>query len=83
VLGRIAGPTLVLHAADDPWIPVASHLSLPWPAAGNVSLLVSPGGGHVGFHDRASPIPWHDRCVALFIDFVDGSTTGDGASPGR
>ncbi len=67
VMGRIRVPTLLIHAADDPWIPVDAYSTYDW--AGNAALtpLVAPGGGHVGFHDRAAPPNWHDRCVARWF----------------
>jgi predicted alpha/beta-fold hydrolase len=63
VMGGIAVPTLLLHAANDPWIPASAYRSYDW--AGNAKLrpLLAPGGGHVGFHDRAAPPNWHDRCI--------------------
>ncbi len=47
-LAKIRRPTLILHAADDPFmrpevVPDASELSE------SVTLELSPGGGHVGF----------------------------------
>jgi predicted alpha/beta-fold hydrolase len=48
-LARIARPTLVLNAADDPLIPLESVVRFPLPAAGIVQREVLPTGGHVGF----------------------------------
>ncbi len=70
---RLAGiriPALLLHAADDPWIPAAayreagSHPALP----PGVRVLLAPGGGHVGFHGRGDATPWHQRCVERFFE---------------
>jgi hypothetical protein len=65
-LRRIIIPTLVIHAADDPWIPAASYRCQDWsnPALG---LLMPSSGGHVGFHGRGSHVPWHDRCAVRFL----------------
>jgi uncharacterized protein len=69
-LAAIARPTLLLNAHDDPFIPPES---LPKPAdlSPHVRLLVTPGGGHVGFIDGS---PW--RCGSWAerraLDFLDG-----------
>ncbi len=71
-LARIATPTLVIHAADDPWIPAVSYHGQDWsnPA---LSLLVPRSGGHVGFHGSGSVIPWHDRCAECFLKRKTGT----------
>lgn len=51
-LGGVQKPTVILHAQDDPFMPMtvvpeASELS------SSVQLIVSPQGGHVGFVGRA------------------------------
>lgn len=71
-LGRIATPTLVLHAKDDPFmhesiLPDATILSP------SVCLEVSNKGGHVGFMQGA---PWrpkiwmHQRANRFFASFM-------------
>jgi uncharacterized protein len=67
LLPEIRVPTLVIHARNDPWIPFASYRGVDW--AGNPRLLplFATGGGHVGFHGWGGPLPWHDRCMALFF----------------
>jgi len=67
VLGRIAVPTLLIHAADDPWIPAEAYRTYDWAQNDRLTPLVAPGGGHVGFHDRAAPPAWHDRCIARWF----------------
>jgi predicted alpha/beta-fold hydrolase len=66
-LPEIRVPTLIIHAKNDPWIPYRSYRQVDW--AGNPRLLplLVAGGGHVGFHGRGSPLPWHDRCMSLFF----------------
>jgi predicted alpha/beta-fold hydrolase len=59
-------PTLVIHALDDPWIPRAAYDTVDWTALDPVRLVLTPSGGHIGFHDAASPVPWHDRAIAQF-----------------
>jgi hypothetical protein len=70
-LGFLAGiriPTLVIHAADDPWIPRDAYASYPWHRNPRLVTLFSRWGGHVGFHGRGSRVPWHDRCIASFFE---------------
>lgn len=66
-LSGIATPTLVIHADDDPWIPAAAYRAYDWATNPRLTLLLSPGGGHVGFHGRGSAVPWHDRCILPFL----------------
>lgn len=65
-LGGITCPALMLHARDDPWIPASSYEGLS--TGDGVSLLMAPGGGHVGFHGAGHPVAWHDRCAGIFFD---------------
>jgi predicted alpha/beta-fold hydrolase len=68
VMGGIRVPTLLIHAADDPWIPVDAYITYDWARNHRLTPLVAPGGGHVGFHDRAAPPNWHDRCIAQWFE---------------
>lgn len=65
-LASVRVPTLVIHAADDPWIPVAMYRKIDWAANERLSALITRGGGHVGFHDRAGRR--HDREVVGFFE---------------
>ena len=65
-VGGIRVPTLVIHALDDPWIPRAAYDTVDWTTLASTRLVLTPSGGHVGFHDAASPVPWHDRAIAQF-----------------
>jgi predicted alpha/beta-fold hydrolase len=67
-LHSIRVPTLVVHSLDDPWIPGESYTRFPWRENDSLVPLLSPGGGHVGFHGRGSRVPWHDRSIALFFE---------------
>jgi predicted alpha/beta-fold hydrolase len=69
-LDGIAVPTLVIHALDDPWIPPAAYLVRDWRRNPNVTPLLSPGGGHVGFQGKNRGVPWHDLCTAQFLAAV-------------
>jgi predicted alpha/beta-fold hydrolase len=66
-LGEIEIPTLVIHALDDPWIPSRSYTEYPWARNPFLDALLPSSGGHVGFHARDSRVPWHDRCLAVFL----------------
>lgn len=68
-LKRITVPTLILHAADDPFfteevIPTEEELS---PA---VTLELSPWGGHVGFVEgnAVAPSYWLERRLPDFVE---------------
>ena len=67
LLGRIGKPTLLLHPSTDPWVPAQMYLDVEWSEKGPITLVMPPDGGHVGFHDAVSQIPWHDRCISKFL----------------
>lgn len=67
-LADVRVPTLVVHALDDPWIPPEPHTSFPWRENPHLVPLLAQRGGHVGFHGRGARVPWHDRCLANFLD---------------
>jgi len=71
-LARIAVPTLLVHAHNDPWVPAQSYLSRAWNKDGPLTVALAPDGGHVGFHARDDAQPWHDRVISAF--FADNST---------
>ena len=53
-LARIARPTLIIAAADDPFIPIASFRDAALAANPHITLLTPGHGGHVGFVGRGS-----------------------------
>ncbi len=59
-LSRIATPTLIVHAEDDPFVPrhAVPHAS---ELSGAVTLELSARGGHVGFVAARGPRYWLDR----------------------
>lgn len=65
-LAAIKVPTLVVHALDDPWVPAAMYRQPDWSANGNLSPVITPGGGHVGFHGRGGR--WHDHAIVKFLE---------------
>ncbi len=66
-LAGIKRPTLILHARDDPWIPADSYTAIDWPRLPVIEAVLSPGGGHLGFHGQGSRVPWHDRVTAWWL----------------
>ena len=65
-------PTLVVHALDDPWVPVAAAQELAALQLPGVEVLLTAGGGHNGFHARCdgcggAPGNWGDRLTARWF----------------
>jgi len=76
-------PLLLLQAADDPWVPPQALEALAAQGAGGAiesqglgrrfpSLLLSPGGGHNGFHGHGDGRhrhqgTWADRAIATWL----------------
>ena len=69
-LASIDRPTLILNAADDPMVPVASTRHWPLPASGLVRREVTSTGGHVGFVGRAQA-PGFFWAAQRFLDFLE------------
>ena len=67
-LREIELPTLLIHACDDPWIPSEAYTHYSWSRNPWLQPLLARGGGHLGFHGRGSRIPWHDRCLHVFLE---------------
>ena len=71
--GYVAGitvPTLLIHAQNDPWIPVADYQARSWPTESAISLLIADDGGHAGFHGKDHNVPWQERVSACYLDRV-------------
>ena len=69
-LSQIEVPTLVIHSLDDPMIPAEPYVSVDWDSlerAGYVSRAITGHGGHVGFHQRGTPMPWYAERAAQFF----------------
>lgn len=68
-LPNIEVPTLVVHAIDDPVVPVAPYQAVDWEHLARhtpVRRAVTRTGGHVGFHERGADLPWYvERTVHL------------------
>ena len=66
-------PTLVLHAVDDPWVPVAAARELAALRLQGVEVLLTAAGGHNGFHSccdgrSGEPGTWGDRLTARWFE---------------
>ncbi len=75
-LESISVPTLLLHAMNDPWIPVRPYLERPQPASPHVEIVVARSGGHVGFHEHGQMETWHDRRIEDFLARLEGLDRG-------
>ena len=67
-LDAIATPTLVIHAANDPWVPKDAYDAHDWRRNAFLTALLPDGGGHVGFHAAGDATAWHDRCIARWFE---------------
>jgi predicted alpha/beta-fold hydrolase len=76
LLGEIRVPTLLIHARNDPWIPPTAYLAFDWNSNPRLTPLLPRGGGHVGFHGFGSFVPWHDRCIASFLERLTTARAG-------
>ncbi len=70
LVGNIRLPTLAIHAADDPWIPVEDYLAAKWPEGSPAGALITPSGGHVGFHSKGSKAAWYEAVAKSFFEHV-------------
>jgi predicted alpha/beta-fold hydrolase len=71
-LGLIRRPTLLIHAANDPWIPARMYRDIDLAANRRLLLAMPRSGGHVGFHAGGIDRPWHDMAIARFLDRLAG-----------
>jgi predicted alpha/beta-fold hydrolase len=85
VIRDIRVPSLVLHADDDPIIPSASFRDPSIADNPNVLLVVTPGGGHVGFFAGAPRAGedrrWAENRVVEFFRLLE--ETADDGRPAR
>ncbi|WP_085933146.1 YheT family hydrolase [Enhydrobacter aerosaccus] len=68
---EIRVPTMVLAAHDDPWIPIAHYKDFKWGDNPWLLPVLTPTGGHVGFHGDASNRPWCDVALEKFLERLD------------
>jgi predicted alpha/beta-fold hydrolase len=85
-LGRIKLPTLIIHADDDPLIPDESFRNSAIADNPNVLLLVTRGGGHVGFISDAragEDRRWAENRVVEFCRLLEQAAGGSGKRHGQ
>jgi len=66
-LPKIATPTLMIHAMDDPMIPGEPYRAVLWDELPAITRLITPHGGHVGFHAHGERLPWYIGQIAEFL----------------
>ncbi|MBV6632756.1 MAG: alpha/beta fold hydrolase [Alphaproteobacteria bacterium] len=59
-------PVLLIHAENDPWVPVEPYHVFDWSRNRNLMPLIASGGGHCGFHGTDGP--WHLAMTERFIN---------------
>ena len=71
--GALSCPTLLLHASDDPWVPVGPTQSLYDLRRQDLQVQITRGGGHNGFHGswpsrtEACPGSWGDLYASRWL----------------
>lgn len=63
----IGTPLLMVHAANDPWVPAPIYRDQVWPQNGAITAILTDDGGHMGFHAAGSSYPWYLRAAAPFF----------------
>ncbi|GIH07774.1 amino acid ABC transporter [Rhizocola hellebori] len=66
-LPKIGTPTLVIHSMDDPMIPSEPYRAVRWDELPAITRLITPHGGHVGFHAKGERLPWYVGRIAQFL----------------
>lgn len=63
-------PTLLLHALDDPWVPVSGAQALAAQSLPGVEVVLTAHGGHNGFHGVGDdPLScWGDQLTVRWLD---------------
>ena len=64
-LGDLPLPSLILQSSNDPWIPAGPALAQPQ-LGHQRDIVVTKGGGHVGFHDAQRN--WHIRASIAWMN---------------
>lgn len=70
VANRIRVPTLIMTAEDDPFVPSASFRHPPLAHNPNVTVVVTPHGGHCAYVERAADGYdgyWAEREIVRFV----------------
>lgn len=70
-LERVAVPTLIIYASDDPIVPREAYLRYRWDRNPKLVPLISQSGGHCGFRGPDRRAYWHDACAARFLKNIE------------
>lgn len=75
VVDRIAVPTLILQAIDDPFVRLLPETRAMLLANPNILLVETPHGGHCAYlsRDRGDDIHWAEASVMRYLLQFDGS----------
>ena len=68
ILDDVATPLLLVHARNDPWISSAAYEDLRGDTPPHVTLALTDGGGHVGFHGRHCATPWYNTLMQAYLE---------------
>jgi len=69
-LSKIRTPTFLLHAQDDPIVPIGPYLEFDWSINTKLILEVTRRGGHVGFHGAGNCSYHLDRVLEFFKNLI-------------
>jgi predicted alpha/beta-fold hydrolase len=70
-LSRVAIPTRMIHAEDDPMVPLGTVTPFLKDASRAIEVLTSPGGGHVGWLGGLRERHWvHTWAIERAIEFI-------------
>ena len=75
-LDKIAVPTLLLVADDDPFVPLETYEQFDWAAHPHLVRKRTPTGGHTGFLCESGPT-YHSRCLTTLAE--KGAEKGAGS----
>jgi predicted alpha/beta-fold hydrolase len=78
VVDRIAVPTLVLYAADDPFVKILPETRALIHANPHIDFVETSHGGHCAFlsRDRGDDIHWAEATVIRYLQSVTGALDG-------
>ena len=83
IVDRIRVPTLIMSAADDPFVPSASFEDPTVTGNPAITTVVTPAGGHCAFIERSQPGYdgyWAEREIVRFITAHAGTEPPTGAA---
>jgi uncharacterized protein len=83
VVDRIAVPTLIIRAEDDPFVRLVPETRAALHANPNVLLVETRHGGHCAYlsRDRGDDIHWAEASVIRYVmQFAPAAQTADGAN---